>query len=171
MPEFILDTGNGVAFRALDSFTQGYIKAAFFTSTGPDNESEGLGAASVDDIAPASLAGVVADCCKWQADNAALLELAFERDDYSPEQAGRDYWYTRNGHGVGFWDRKQLAADSEEYEALTAIMIANVDNRDVWGAALAKRNVLESIGDKLSAACRYGEVNLVCGDDGLIYFE
>ena len=25
--------------------------------------------------------------------------------DFDREQAGRDLWYTRNGHGVGFWDR------------------------------------------------------------------
>ena len=26
-------------------------------------------------------------------------------DDISDESIGQDIWYTRNGHGVGFWDR------------------------------------------------------------------
>lgn len=30
---------------------------------------------------------------------------------YDETQAGRDYWFTRNGHGVGFWDREQLRVD------------------------------------------------------------
>lgn len=26
-------------------------------------------------------------------------------DHYAIEQAGHDFWLTRNGHGTGFWDR------------------------------------------------------------------
>jgi len=32
-------------------------------------------------------------------------------DSYDDEQAGRDFWFTRQGHGVGFWDRKALEVD------------------------------------------------------------
>lgn len=50
-----------------------------------------------------------------QIETAALLERAYDAridgrgdepgpGDYTAEQAGRDYWFTRNGHGVGFWD-------------------------------------------------------------------
>ena len=60
----------------------------------------------------------------------------YERSAYDESRAGNDYWYTRNGHGTGFWDRG-----------------------------------LGELGDKLAAACRYREVNMVRGDDGLIYFE
>jgi hypothetical protein len=41
-----------------------------------------------------------ADCAKFESENAELLSRA---GDF--EQNGRDFWYTRNGHGVGFWDR------------------------------------------------------------------
>ena len=115
MPEFILDHGTSEAskaFRALDSFTQGYIEAAFFTSTGPDNAEEGLGEASFAEIAPASLTEVMAECAKFQTDNAYLLERACERSDYDWHRAGVDYWLTRNGHGAGFWDRKELEPDN-----------------------------------------------------------
>ena len=138
MPEFHIDLGSAAdEFSALDSFTQGYIEAAFFTSTGPDNESEGLGEAAFNEIATDSLATIVADCAEWQKINADLLQAAFETETgYDAERAGNDYWYTRNGHGTGFWDRG-----------------------------------LGELGDKLAAACRYHEVYMVRGDDGLIYFE
>lgn len=111
MPEFILDMGDpdtAHRFNALDSFTQGYIEAAFFTSTGPDNEEEGLGEGSVAELAPDTLADIVADCAKWQADQAGLLQAAYDYPTakaYDARRAGNDYWYTRNGHGTGFWDR------------------------------------------------------------------
>lgn len=102
------DTAGAQAkWRALDSFTQGYIEAAFFTNanSGDDEDLEG---ASFAEIADSALAEIVADCAKWQADNSGLLDMAYDRNGYSAIQAGRDYWFTRNGHGVGFWDRKPL---------------------------------------------------------------
>jgi hypothetical protein len=35
---------------------------------------------------------------------------------WTPEQAGHDFWLTRNGHGSGFWDRQLEGGD-----VLTAI--------------------------------------------------
>jgi len=29
-------------------------------------------------------------------------------DDLDPVQVGHDLWFTRNGHGVGFWDRPKI---------------------------------------------------------------
>ena len=142
MPQFEIDLGDMRAtFQALDSFTQGYIEAAFFTSTGPDNVEEGLGEASFDDIAPEALTAIIADCKLFQDTNAALLNVVYgtrgkyERADYDANRAGNDYWYTRNGHGTGFWDRG-----------------------------------LGEAGDKLAAACRHHNVDMYRGDDGLIYF-
>ena len=137
MPEFILDHGDTEHFKlfhGLDAFTQGYIEAAFFTSTGSGDD-ESLETATTAEIAPTALAAVVADCARWQEANAALLAEAYATG-YEPQRAGNDYWYTRNGHGTGFWDRD-----------------------------------LGETGDMLANACRYHEVNLVRGDDGLIYFE
>jgi len=114
MPEFILEVGETNAatalFESLDAFTQGYIEAMFFTSTGPDNEEEGLGEAEVSQFALSALQLIKADCAAWQAEHADLLALAYARD-YDEEQAGRDYWYEPQGHGVGFRDRKALEAD------------------------------------------------------------
>jgi hypothetical protein len=148
MSEFILDHGGAkgrTLFRALDSFTQGYVEAMFFTDTGTgDDEENGLQDATVEELAPCSVAAIVADCAAWQAANEALLSIAYQ-DDYDEEQAGRDYWYTRNGHGVGFWDRKQLES---------------------YGPGSS-----ETLGDRLSDACRYSEKYVYRGDDGLIYCD
>jgi hypothetical protein len=41
------------------------------------------------------------DCKDFCEANAELLE----QSGLSYEQAGHDFWLTRNGHGAGFWDR------------------------------------------------------------------
>lgn len=107
MPEFILDHGTPEALRAfntLDGFTQGYIEAMFFTDASDPDDGD-LAHATVAELATESLARIIRDCEAFQNAHVALLELAYETDDYDDTRAGRDYWYTRNGHGVGFWDR------------------------------------------------------------------
>ena len=159
MPEFILDHGSAETakqFAALDSFTQGYIEAMFFTDE--ERLCEGWRALSMD-------------CALFQTANAALLDEAYGRD-YDAEQAGRDFWYTRNGHGVGFWDREELKLDSAEYEALTAEMVAAGYDSAAWNAALAKRKVIQadSLGERLSTAARaFHSVDSYVGDDGKVY--
>jgi hypothetical protein len=110
MPAFVLDHGSpegARGFAKLDAFTQGYVEAMFFTDASCADDGE-LEDATFDDLAPEALARIQRDCEAFQTAHAALLEEAYTRDDYSEEQAGRDYWFTRNGHGVGYWDREQL---------------------------------------------------------------
>jgi hypothetical protein len=148
MPEFIMPVDErSEAWRDLDSFTQGYIEAMFFTSTGTGDD-EGLEDSTFEELAPETLESIKADCAAFQSTNADLLERAYELLEVDPkaryvtdrceaEQAcGRDYWFSRNGHGVGFWDRG-----------------------------------LGDVGDKLHMACRYSERYLCRGDDGLLYLE
>ncbi len=80
--------------------------------------------AGFSDLTADALASIMADCEAFQRENAELLAQASghtfaartigdgslpgshrEAWDYDDAAAGRDYWYTRNGHGVGFWDR------------------------------------------------------------------
>ena len=141
MPEFHIDandpTQDGLTYASLDSFTQGYIEAAFFTSTGTGDDAENdLEHASFGELAPEALTAIIADCAKFQADHSALLNLAYGMHGYDESRAGNDYWYTRNGHGTGFWDRD-----------------------------------LGEVGDMLANVARYHKINVVRGDDGLIYFE
>lgn len=122
MPEFVME-GRDHAARELDSFTLGYIEALFFTETSPAFDSEDWHSSecreaqeegTVDgsipgdcgfcDLAPDTLERIKTDCAKFQEVNRETLESAYATG-YDESQAGRDFWYTRNGHGVGFWDR------------------------------------------------------------------
>lgn len=194
MPEFILDIGSpehARDFNALDSFTQGYIEAMFFTDeeqlceeSGRDMPAVAIDMATMEsrfvggnspgfaDLAPKALAAIVADCAAFQSANRALIDEATGRDNYDDESAGRDFWYTRNGHGVGYWDRKELEPDSDEYETLTAAMVAARHNTPAWHAALKKRDAIKaaSLGERLSTAARaFRGVDSYVGDDGLVY--
>lgn len=122
MPQFILDTGNPEthkAFDAMPEIARGYLEAAFFTGLqyydgdGEPVEIDGLGLENLD---PGSLAAMVADACRFWLENAETLERATESGAYDLEQAGRDFWLSRGGFGVGFLDREEL--DPETRDAL-----------------------------------------------------
>ena len=88
-----------------DEFTTAYIEAALWSSI---EESSGH---SLDrnytaaDVAPETLARMVADCAAFQVANEAHICDGNVTTSYSAdEQAGHDFWLTRNGHGAGFWD-------------------------------------------------------------------
>jgi hypothetical protein len=110
MPEFVLDHGTQEAskrFAACDSFTQGYIEAMFFTNTGSSDDGE-LESATVDDLSEKAWQEILEDCAAFQETNRADLDEALDIgrvDAYDEWRAGNDFWYTRCGHGVGFWDR------------------------------------------------------------------
>jgi len=162
MPEFHLDTAGVVsvdtrvsegrapgtshpivitAWRDLDSFTQGYIEALFFTSTGEDGEPLEQG---FSDLAPETLARIIADCAAFQASGTAWSTYAQSShvknsaDAATEQQAGGDFWFTRNRHGVGFWEREP-GVYGDHADALT------------------------------DAAYAFGEVDAYLGDDGRVY--
>ncbi len=52
---------------------------------------------------------------------ASFMELAGPLlDNWDADQAGHDFWLSRNGHGVGFFDRSEIA-DKETRDALQNI--------------------------------------------------
>ncbi|MFU1607365.1 hypothetical protein ACM25O_13350 [Sulfitobacter pontiacus] len=85
-------------------------------------EIDGLGVGNLD---PGALDGLEAQAVRFWIANAETLEAATESGEYDLEQAGRDLWFTRNGHGVGFWGRD-----------------------------------FGDIGDALTEACQYDEIDL-----------
>lgn len=97
----------------MDEFTRAYIACALWSSNDESNESGGepLDANyDIDDLAPETLKTIEEDCQNFQNTYKCLLEeayrLYFSPGGYAPaEQAGHDFWLTRNGHGAGFWDR------------------------------------------------------------------
>ena len=118
----------------LDTFTRAYIECALWSSSadigdcdscglentlqagqedcpncgarlhGLDNsmEDHNLG---IEDIAPGTLASMIADCQTFREDNSELLAEWYDTADETEDRAGHDFWLTRNRHGAGFWDR------------------------------------------------------------------
>lgn len=84
----------------MDKFTTAYIEAALWSSTDNSDDSGGRPLDDnygIKDIAPETLSSIVEDCKVFQKAHA---------DDIggNVEQAGHDFWLTRNRHGAGFWD-------------------------------------------------------------------
>lgn len=126
MPVYVLPEMENAEFKDLDLFTQGYIQAMFFTNQScipmcefHTAESQHLireGQADGDlpndagfaDLHPDALIDIIADCVAFQIANPELLAQAVDCEGYDMERAGMDFWYTRNGHGVGYWSRDEL---------------------------------------------------------------
>lgn len=100
MPQFTmpLETAKQTAaFQSLPEFTQGYLEAAFFTI---DEE------LTFGHLHKSTLASFSKDCDAFVSAHSHLIQSACEVEpSYSERRAGHDFWYTRNGHGTGFWDR------------------------------------------------------------------
>lgn len=53
-----------------------------------------------------------ADCREFVDACGPLADKAVDLPGYSAVQFGRDFWLTRAGHGVGFWERGELNVDA-----------------------------------------------------------
>lgn len=92
----------------MDKFTQAYLECALWSSTGdgggPLDDFYGI-----EDFSAEAIDQAVTDCTDFQEANADTLSEAYSLYSISghtpEEQAGHDFWLTRNRHGAGFWDR------------------------------------------------------------------
>lgn len=137
MPEYIMPDKESSDFQALDEFTRGYTEALFFTEEERlAEESENLesgkpmftresgklgtvwipGNIGFELLSPEALEKIKADCESFQGKNKNWLESAYSisEDKYTPNQAGIDFWFSRNGHGAGYFDRKNVIADTAD---------------------------------------------------------
>lgn len=160
MPEFILNAPRAShPFYSLDEFARGYVEAMFFTNGDTGDERENLlNELGVERLTRASVAQIKADCDKFTGhimpDGCFVQQWLARLDDYGAAQAGGDFWFTRQGHGVGFWDRDELESDAGEYFA-TIKAPAQWDDSE-RRQFLAVRG--KSYGDHLSdAAHSFGE--------------
>lgn len=100
---------------ALDEFTQGYVMAALFTFDENPPQGEFSTSGRFEVLFPlidlATLLKMVADCQEFQKQA--------DLTDYPIDRAGNDFWYTRNGHGVGFWENDYGTED--QCKKLTAL--------------------------------------------------
>lgn len=112
MPQYQMPLGRQQTWQCLDAFTQGYWEAAFFTNQ------EEIGHLTFADVAKSAWEQAVEDCKKFQADSATILARACNKPGYDETRAGHDFWFTRNGHGAGYWDRDELGTLGDVLSAL-----------------------------------------------------
>lgn len=109
----------------MDSFTTAYFEAALWSTADESNEQGGEPLDrnyGIDDFAPETRDKMIADAADFQERFGELIADDDPAGRYGPwEQAGHDFWLTRNRHGAGFWDGDwpkhgdELAAASKEY--------------------------------------------------------
>jgi hypothetical protein len=94
--------GTTITRNDLDTFTTAYLVAMLWSSSDTETGEPHLDAThNIENISQQTLTGVVADCKDFQEKYADLIEAS----GLSRDQAGHDFWLTRNHHGTGFWDR------------------------------------------------------------------
>lgn len=91
-------------------FIDAYCAAALWSSQDTHPTTQEI--VSLDDFewAEGEESNRAQECDEFIAYSLALILEYVEKADHSPahdgwELAGHDFWLTRNGHGVGFWDR------------------------------------------------------------------
>lgn len=102
-----------------DPFVTAYVTAMFWADieNQPDEDfpEREAGDYDLEDLAQEAIERILEDCKTFQEGQADWLSNAYEMAGYGKEQAGHDFWLSRCGHGVGFWDRNL----GETGEALT----------------------------------------------------
>ena len=87
---------------SLESFIDAYMECAVWISTDDDgtplDHIEG-------DLSEQALAELRKDAAAFYGE----VEPLWRDSWWTDEQAGHDFWLTRNGHGAGFWARGQGA--------------------------------------------------------------
>lgn len=78
----------------LETFVHGYIEAMLFADCGEEDQPPADYLALSDDLQSRA----TADCESF------LWRTYYFIDADDMGRAGNYFWYTRNGHGVGFWD-------------------------------------------------------------------
>ena len=117
--------------KNLETMLTAYIAAALWSTAAPEE----LGIENLDEMfKPEHFTEEAMRRCRL--DCAAFLDYALHGTDgclpegeFKPllnvntvdfSQVGHDFWLTREGHGVGFWDRPEVYGD-DEAEELTAL--------------------------------------------------
>lgn len=98
------NTAQTVKPMEFDPFTQAYLTAMLWAENDESTPSGGEpldSNYSLDDLSPLARATAWSECRDFQWGFGELFKG-------KEEQAGHDFWLTRNHHGVGFWDRPEV---------------------------------------------------------------
>lgn len=108
----------------VNNFINGYIACMLWSTSGQTPDGEELEDLTEYPLSQDAIDSIKADCEKFVNNNKDLLSEVYSRPtDY--QNAGHDFWLTRNGHGAGFWDRgfgvvgDALTARAQGFKELT----------------------------------------------------
>lgn len=84
----------------LDGMTDGYLECEVWADEPRDENGE-----VIENIGyhADAMAEAESDCADFLTDPEVVAALV--AGEWGPEQAGHDFYLTRNSHGAGFWDR------------------------------------------------------------------
>ena len=118
MPEFQLnaDRYGAHSYYALNDFAKGYVEAMFFTNGDTGDEREDLlNNMGVERLTKSAIADIKRDCEAFlgtiMSDGGFVRQWIDRAEGYGDVRAGNDFWFTRQGHGVGYWERKELEGE------------------------------------------------------------
>lgn len=92
----------------MEQFVSGYLVAALWSSNSCDGTPLDV-LYRLSDISEKSRARARRECAEFVMSNAEDIKAAASSPGYSWGSAGHDFWLSRNGHGTGFWDRKEIS--------------------------------------------------------------
>lgn len=88
----------------MHEMTKHYLICALWASTDESNAQGGNPLDdnyTIEDFSVEALERAEQDCMFFLRQNPELIKINYQ-------QAGHDFWLTRNHHGAGFWDRKNI---------------------------------------------------------------
>jgi hypothetical protein len=114
-----------IEIKTLDAFVRGYKTCALWSSNDNIADPEGHGHPldadhDIEDFTDEAHARMLDECHRFIVANYDDLAVYCERVDTSSDgdepaaYAGHDFWLTRNGHGAGFYDRREVGSDVTE---------------------------------------------------------
>jgi len=103
--------------NGLKVFTAAYIECALWATTGEPDDGENNGDPldqdfNIFDVADSARSKIKSECEDFlKREDVSSISQKWGEEEY--EQAGHDFFLTRNRHGVGFWDADWPESDAE----------------------------------------------------------
>lgn len=92
--------------KQFESFYNGVLEALYFAETVYNGEGNDLEHFEEYELSEESKEALRLECSTFLDKAGDLInEACNSKEDYDYGSAGNDFWFTRQGHGVGYWDR------------------------------------------------------------------
>lgn len=120
MPAFQLNK-TGRAYDCLSPFAKAYVEAMFFTNCDSGDEDEDkANRLGTSRLTRAALAEIENDCAIFEGANCATIAEVLMHGERDLDGIAHDFWFTRQGHGVGFWEGESRGYPGDTGDKLDA---------------------------------------------------